>query len=297
MTVEVLVPHICTLGEGPVWDAENQMICWIDIGKKQIHQYATINQVHQILSIDEIPGAIAICTNGDFIAGLSNGFAFVDRNNGQIKPINNPEAHLSGNRFNDGKCDPAGRFWVGTMAFNEVTGAGNLYRIDEDLTPDLMIIGVTISNGLAWSPDGGIFYYIDTPTREVVAYDYDILRGNITNKRTIITIPENEGYPDGMTIDTEGMLWIAHWDGWQISRWDPQTGKKLLSIPFPAARITSCTFGGNDLRDLYITSAGIDLTAEQQANQPLAGSLFVIRNCGYQGLPAALFRCDKSPQQ
>lgn len=293
MTVEVAVPHICTLGEGPVWDLRTQSICWIDIIRKEIHEYLPAEKIFKTLSLNEMPGAVAICTDGNFIAALAGGFAFIDRISGDVSRFNNPEDDLPGNRFNDGKCDPAGRFWAGSMALDEETGAGSLYRLGDGFLSEVVLTDVTISNGLAWSPDGRIFYYIDTPTREVVAYDYDTVNGNISNKRTIITVPEAEGYPDGMTIDNEGMLWIAHWDGWQVSRWDPQTGAKLTSISLPAARITSCTFGGDDLRDLYITSAGIGLTPEQQAAQPLAGSLFVIPNCGYQGLAADLFYYDK----
>jgi sugar lactone lactonase YvrE len=123
----------------------------------------------------------------------------------------------------------------------------------------------------------------------VVAYDFDISTGTISNKRIAVNIPPTEGFPDGMTIDTEGMLWIGHWDGWQVARWNPLTGEKLLSISLPAARITSCTFGGDDLRDLYITSARVGLTEQQLAEQPLAGSLFVINSCGFQGMPAVEF--------
>jgi sugar lactone lactonase YvrE len=143
---------------------------------------------------------------------------------------------------------------------------------------------------MAWSSDYKTFYYIDTPTCEVVAYDFDLLTGNIGNKRVVIRIPPQEGFPDGMTIDNEGMLWIAHWDGWQVSRWNPNKGKKLLSIPLPVAQITSCTFGGDNLQDLYITSARVNLTEEQLKQQPLAGSLFVLRNSGFHGTPSFEFK-------
>jgi sugar lactone lactonase YvrE len=132
-------------------------------------------------------------------------------------------------------------------------------------------------------------YYIDTPTFEVVAYQFDAITGNISNKKVVIQIPKEDGYPDGMTIDTEGMLWIAHWDGWQVTRWNPFTGVKLSFIPMPVAKITSCCFGGPDLKDLFITSASKGLSEKALLEQPEAGSLFVIRNCGYQGIPAFQF--------
>ena len=121
------------------------------------------------------------------------------------------------------------------------------------------------------------------------SFDFDVKTGDIGNRRVVVSIPEKEGFPDGMTIDREGKLWIAHWEGWQVARWDPETGKKLMSIQLPVARITCCTFGGENLQDLYITSAKVGLTAQQLEKQPLAGSLFVVKNCGYQGLPTVAF--------
>jgi len=233
--------------------------------------------------------AVALCTNGYFLAALKGGLAFINRATGKVKILYHPEVHLPQNRFNDGKCDPAGRFWIGTMAVAETRAAGSLYMVDRDLSHSVKIEGVTISNGMVWSSDHKTFYYIDTPTYEVVAYDYDIETGNITNRQVVVSIPEKEGYPDGMTIDNENMLWIAHWDGWQVARWNPFTGEKLLSIPLPTARITSCAFGGDDLQDLYITSASIGLTEKQLEEQPLAGSLFVVENCGFQGVETYLF--------
>ncbi|HET7003292.1 MAG TPA: SMP-30/gluconolactonase/LRE family protein, partial [Puia sp.] len=157
------------------------------------------------------------------------------------------------------------------------------------------IAPVSISNGMAWSLDRRLFYYIDTPTLTVVAYDFDEITAEIKNKRIAIRIQEDEGSPDGMTIDNEGMLWIAHWDGWQISRWNPLTGKKLLSILLPVARVTSCCFGGENFQDLYVTSAKTGLTAGELHDQPLAGSLFIIRDIGYHGLP--LFEFDADTKQ
>src|SRR5262249_31829725 len=134
--------------------------------------------------------------------------------------------------------------------------------------------------------------YIDTPTQEVVAYDFNLETGKIKNKRSVIKIPEREGSPDGMTIDSDDMLWVAHWGGWQVSRWNPSTGEKLFHFELPAAKITSCTFGGEFFQDLYITSAKVDLNETALRAQPLAGSLFVVRNCGFSGLPATEYKCN-----
>jgi sugar lactone lactonase YvrE len=285
----VVSPHRSWLAEGPVWDAKRGAIYWVDILNGHIHEVNLARNQHHTLAVKELVGAVALCTNGDLLAALQSGLALVKKESGDIKLLHNPESHLPDNRFNDGKCDPAGRFWVGTMAMSEAAGAGSLYMFEKDLACSLKLQGLTISNGMAWSPDHKTFYCIDTPTLEVLAFDYDVNTGGISNKRVAVSIPEEEGFPDGMTIDRQGKLWIAHWDGWQLARWDPQTGKKLVSIPMPVSRVTSCTFGGANLQDLYITSARKGLTDQQLKEQPLAGSLFVIENCGYQGLPAVEF--------
>lgn len=288
-TYQVVTPQLCSLGEGPVWDAATQTICWVDILRGQIHQFSLARQHLRTLEVGELVGTVALCTNGEFIAAMQSGLAFIDRGTGERRFICAPEVHLPGNRFNDGKCDPANRFWVGSMALSEVASAGNLYMIGKDLSYTLKIPGVSVSNGLAWSPDHRTLYYIDTPTREVMAYDFNLATGAISRGRPVIQVDAAEGFPDGMTIDTEGMLWIAHWDGWQVSRWDPHTGEKLESFELPAARITSCTFGGPNLTDLYVTSASIGLSEEELARQPLAGALFVINNSGFQGMEAHSF--------
>jgi sugar lactone lactonase YvrE len=286
---ETVIDHRCLLGEGPVWDPKRKTICWIDILSGIIHQYSPGQRKHNTFEIHQMIGSIAFCTDGNYIAALQNGFAFIDRETGEIKMITDPEAHLPNNRFNEGKCDPAGRFWAGTMAFSELPGSGNLYVMHKDLSEVKKIEDVTVSNGMAWSADYKTFYYIDSPTRRVVAYDYDNPSGHISNKRTIIKIARQEGFPDGMTIDNEGMLWIAHWGGWQVSRWDPKSSEKLCSIKMPVAKVTSCTFGGEDFTDLYITSAKIGLTENELIEQPLAGSLFVLPNSPFKGTSAFEF--------
>ena len=285
----VVVEHYCLLGEGPVWDAKKQVVCWVDILNGAIHGYAPKNKVHTTILLNQLIGAFAFCNDGNFIAALQNGFAFIDKASGEINMIEDPEAHLPGNRFNDGKCDPAGRFWAGTMALTEEAGAGSVYTIEKNVGVTKKINNVSISNGMVWSADHTTLYYIDSPSFKVVAYDYDTTTGHISNERTIITISAADGVPDGMTIDTEGMLWIAHWDGWQVTRWNPATGEKLFHFTLPVGRVTSCTFGGQSLEDLYITSARVGLTDEALKSQPLAGALFVIPNCGFKGLPAFEF--------
>jgi sugar lactone lactonase YvrE len=288
--MEVVHPdHQCLLGEGPLWDANRKTICWIDIPNGEIHEYSTVGGSFRSLSVSQMIGSIAICKNGDFIAALKNGFGRIDRNTGELKMIADPETSIPGNRFNDGKCDPAGRFWAGTMAHSEEPGKGSLYTLNKDLTVSKKMENISISNGMAWSADHKTMYYIDTPTYTVTALDFDRSSGEISNRRIVVRVPRENGSPDGMTIDSMGMLWIAHWDGWQVSRWNPATGKKMETFHLPVARITSCVFGGEELQDLYISTARIGIPEDQLIKQPLAGSLFVLRNIGYRGLPSFEF--------
>ena len=282
------------LGEGPVWDAANNSILWIDIMGCAIHELNMKSNALRSISTPSMIGSFALCTDGNILAAMQDGFSFVDRITGAVRLIENPEAALPDNRFNDGKTDPAGRFWAGSMSLTGETGTGSLYMLDSNLTINKKIENVSISNGLCWSLDNRFFYYIDTPTMEVVRFDYDIATGEISNKTTVITIPAKEGYPDGMTIDSEGMLWIAHWEGWQVARWDPSSGNKIDSIHLPVSLVTSICFGGENMDDMFITSARVGLTDEQLAEEPLAGSSFIISKTSFKGFTFPAFNL---PQQ
>ncbi len=290
MKPKILLACNCLLGEGPIWDSNSNILSWVDILKGNIHEYTLTNKVHSIIPVNDMVGAIAHCENGNYLAALKEGLAYVKRDRHEIKYLVNPEKQLPNNRFNDGKCDSSGRFWVGSMSLDEEPKAGALYSFRNPGDVVKQINDVTISNGMAWTADSKTMYFIDTPTREVCAFDFDIVSARLFNKRIVITIPEKEGYPDGMTIDREGNLWIAHWDGWQITQWNPEKGMKLNSIKLPVAKITSCTFGGKDLSNLYITSARVGLSSREIKQQPLAGSVFVIENTEYQGFESSKFK-------
>ena len=290
MNPEVVCEKVSELGEGPLWDPSRKLICWVDILNGHIHEWSPVSKTLNTLQVGQMIGAMAICNDGNYIAAIKEGFGFVNPKTGEVEMIENPEGHLPGNRFNDGKCDPAGRFWAGTMPLSEDKPSGSLYMIASDRSAVKREGAITISNGLAWSLDHKVLYFIDTPTLEVVGYDFDMENGNITNKRTIINIPKEEGFPDGMTIDNEGMLWIAHWGGWQVTRWNPSTGKKLSAIKLPVSNVTSCIFGGESMKDLYITSARKGLSVAELEKQPLAGSLFVIKESGFTGVEAYKFK-------
>jgi sugar lactone lactonase YvrE len=286
--IETVVDHRCILGEGPVWDHRQNRLLWVDIIEGHIHQFIPSTNVFTTFVVGEMIGAVAL-SEQRLIAATESGFSFIDLENEVVESIIDPEEHMAGNRFNDGKCDPAGRFLAGTLPLKEDHPGGSLYTLHPNLSVEKKIDNVSISNGMAWSVDHTTFYFIDSPTLQVVSYSYDVETGALSNRKVIIKMDASEGFPDGMTIDTDGMLWIAHWGGWKVARWNPFTGKKLVQINMPVSQVTSCTFGGENFDDLYITSASIRLTKEQLEKEPLAGSLFVIKNCGYKGMPAFEF--------
>ena len=262
------------LAEGPCWDADKQLLYWVDIIGKKVHIYDPESKTDKSVSVPGRVGTVVPRKSGGFVIAMENGFYFMDEKAGSLTLIAQAESGLPQNRFNDGKCDPAGRFWAGTMNTEERKGTGSLYCMGADLQARKVFGDVKVSNGITWSPDFKTMYYIDSPTREVAAFDFDTDTGNISNKRVVVRIPEGGGVPDGMTSDVEGMLWVAQWDGWQVSRWNPNTGELLQTVPIPAARVSSCVFGGPNLDELYITTARHRLDDARLAEQPLAGEVF-----------------------
>ena len=275
------------LGEGPVW--HDGKLLWVDIEGCKAFSHDPATGIDHAIELPERIGCIwPSSTKGKLLCGLQSGLAFLDPATGELDPVADPESDLPRTRFNDGKCDPRGRFWAGTMDMEETAALGSLYMLDEQQNVTRQWQGVTVSNGLAWDPDGQTVYYIDSPTREVAAFDYDPATGAMSNRRIAIPIPEGEGFPDGMTIDTEGKLWIALWQGWGVVRYDPKTGERLSKIELPVEKVTSCTFGGPGCDELYITTARIHLDDRALASQPLAGALFKI-DPGAKGLPTVPF--------
>jgi len=276
------------LGEGAIWHPDEQVLYWIDITGKKLHRYDPEKNDNTTLEMDGMIGTV-IPDYGKYsvVVALETGIKGVLPDGSMELLAAYPANEPSGNRFNDGKCDPAGRFWVGTMSKKETKGAGNLYCFDgKDLV--LKESPVSISNGIAWSKDGKTMYYIDTPEQVVFAYDFDLATGNIKNRRIAFKVPEINGYPDGMTIDSDGNLWIAHWNGAAVICYDPHTGKEMHKIKVRALNVTSCSFGGKDLKTLYITSARQGLTEQQLKEYPLSGKLFSVE-CDSKGIPAYSF--------
>jgi sugar lactone lactonase YvrE len=288
LTAELVVDGRWELGEGPIWDTQTGSLVWVDIMGQQVLRHRPGDERAFALPTPLDVGAVAVRQGGGLIAALADGFWTTEPESEEWVRHRPVEADQPDLRFNDGKCDPAGRFLAGSMAYDKRTGAGALYRLDPDGTVEQLLDGVTISNGLAWSPDGGTLYYIDTPLRRVDAFDYDLATGRLSNRRPHITFPaELAGNPDGMTIDTDGGLWVAMWTGWGVHRYAPD-GTLDLIVDVPASHVTSAIFGGPDLTDLYITCAWSELTDEERAEQPHAGSLFGIRT-GFRGYPPAEF--------
>jgi sugar lactone lactonase YvrE len=289
MQPKLLLDARAYLGEGPSWDASRSCLYWVNIPAGEVHIFSPHNQRDEIIHLGEPVGCIAPSRNGEeLVVALRSGFATLNLSTQTLTRLLGPEKHLPGNRFNDGKCDPAGRFLAGTMDDSEKAATGSLYSFSADGTLKTLLSGLHISNGLTWSPDQRVFYFIDTPTRQVTAYDYDLAIGALANPRPVINVPPALGWPDGMTSDSEGMLWVAMWGGAKLTRWNPASGQLMEVIPIPALNVTSCTFGGADLSDLYITSARKGLDEAQLAEYPLSGGLFCVR-MKYCGLPSFIF--------
>jgi len=267
MKTQLLLDAKATLGEGPAWDEKTQSLYWVDILQKKIYCGTEL-----LANLDTLVGCLAPSADENLILGLERGiatFEILPRREHSLASIDEPRS----NRVNDGKCDPAGRFLFGTMDTLERQASGALYSFDGK-TITRLLSGIRISNGLAWSPDYKTFYYIDTPTREISAFDYDLPSGQIANPRSAIRLPESFGFPDGMTSDTQGNLWVACWGGAQVTRWNPRTGELLERLSVPALHTSSCVFGGKNRNELYVTSARAGMSELELKKYPLSGGLF-----------------------
>ncbi len=285
MNLKLVCDAKAALAEGPVWDTVKGCLYWVDILGQKLHiHYPNEPESDKTIECTPYVSSVVPRLSGGLVITLQNGFHTFDPDTNEISLLAEMEEALTDNRFNDGKCDPAGRFLAGTMSMKDKPSKGALYCLDTDHSVKPLLSEVSISNGLAWSSDNKIMYYIDTPTQQVVAFDYEIETGAISERRVAVEI-SYPGFPDGMTIDSEGMIWVAHWGGWCVTRWNPFTGQQLASIPVPASQVTSCTFGGPNLDKLYISTARIGLSEDELAKQPHAGGIFCA-DLGIRGTPA-----------
>jgi len=290
VSAELIYQTHTLIGEGSIWDVENQLLYWVDIMRNQVYAFNPENCSNTGYDVKENVGTVVLREKGGLMLALEGGFAGLDLQTGMVEKIIDPEAHLADNRFNDGKCDPRGRFWAGTMAYDSKHGAGSLYCMETDLTVSKKIENVTISNGLVWNGAQSTFHYIDTRAYSVDAYDYQPESGAISNKRSLIQFPVGGPGPDGMAIDEEDFLWVALYGGSRVVRIHPQSGEIVYQVLIPGAKqITSCAFGGRDLNQLYITSAAQKLSEDALKEQPHAGGLFRV-TVPFKGVPSAKFK-------
>ena len=287
-SAELVLDAQAALGEGAIWDADRRFLYWVDILGCQVHIYDPVTRQDQVIDVGQYVGTIVPRRSGGVMLALHHGFASLDLETGQVEIVVEPKESLPGNRFNDGKCDPAGRFWAGTLALDGTPNVASLYRLDADMSVHKMLGEVTCSNGIVWTLDNRTMYYIDTGLRRVDAFDYDHETGSISGRRAAFEVPTEMGYPDGSTLDSEGMLWVALWQGGAVSRWNPVTGELLQVVKVPAPNVTSCAFSGPNLDQLYITTARNGLGENALAEHPLAGGLFCAE-VGVAGLPAVGF--------
>lgn len=282
MEVEHLLSVNNWLGEGPLWSAVEQALYWVDIRSQRIERFQPASKHRQSWQMEQAVTAIGFRQAGGFVAATDRGFALWDGNSTTLTLLTNPEQDRPFFRFNDGKVDPAGRFWAGSMYAGPAQNPrpdGRLFRLDEYGQVSLQGSGYTISNGMGWSPDNRYFYFTDTLRKTILRFDYDPSTGEICNPQPLVQDLAEPGYPDGMTVDTDGCLWSARWGGWKVIRYDSQ-GKKMGEIALPVEQPSSCVFGGPNFETLYVTSAWEDLSPEARAAQRMAGDLFCIHGCG-----------------
>lgn len=288
LQAELVLNVQAALGEGPHWDQEEGKLYWVDVEGKQLRSYDSSAHSEIIYSFETMVSAVIPSMDGGWVLAMQDGI-YSFRSGHPLELLSLVESEIPGNRLNDAKCDRTGRLWFGTMSMDFSPGAGSLYVLQTDGKVQRVLSGIGCSNGIAWDDERGLMYYIDTLSRCVSAFDWHENNIKLSGRRTVVQIPASSGYPDGMTIDSDGMLWIAHWGGGCVSRWNPDTGQQIATVEVPARHVTSCTFGGKELDELYITTARPPTNESETLRFPLAGGLFKV-NPGATGVPANRFR-------
>jgi sugar lactone lactonase YvrE len=306
---EVVAAAGAELGERPVWDPSTGCLIWVDINAGELHQLGAV-RVGEVpvdaVRVDVGPGAAGVGDSviaragvpvgaaapragGGYVLAAADGFRLIGADGAAFGPPVRPRGMPDNVRFNDGACDPAGRFWAGTKATDGQAGTGSLYRLDRDGSVTEVFGGVTESNGLGWSPDATVFYYTDSGEAQsrVRAFSFDLLTGELAGERDLIAFAPGEGMADGLVVDADGCLWIAMWDGGCVRRYSPQ-GELIGQYPVPVSRPTCPGFGGPDLDELYVTTAWEGLQADRREAEPLAGCVLRARP-GARGLAMASY--------
>jgi sugar lactone lactonase YvrE len=291
MKAELVQDARAEIGEGPIWDERSGRLHWVDIRAGLVHRWSPADSSDLVLQVGQPVGSLALGAQGGLVLALRDGFALIPAGAEDVEQLIPVEQENSGTRMNDGRCDPAGRFWAGTMSSENVPGVGSLYRLEQvsgAFRVQRIFGGLTIANGIDWSPDGRRMYYIDSPTQRVDVFDIAMESGEVSNRRGFLEIPAAEGLPDGMVVDADGGIWIALFRTGRLRRYSPDA-RITHEIEVPVTLVTSAAFGGPDLADLYITTARHRLTPEQRREQIHAGSLFCCRP-GVAGRPSFRFR-------
>jgi len=278
--VEQITDVVADHGEGPVWSARWGGLRWVDMLAGDVLSLRADGGVER-RHVGEVAAALRPRRAGGAVLGIERGFA-LEEPDGAVRPHGEVWSDPSV-RMNEGGCDPDGRFYCGSMAYDQRPGAASLYRLDPDGSVGVVLEGVTISNGLDFSPDGALAYYVDTPTRRIDCFDYDAERG-LTGRRAFVSLPEGVGFPDGLTVDAEGGVWVALYDGGAVRRYG-RDGELDVVVEIGARKVTACAFGGDGRRELYVTTSRENLAPGED---PAAGSLFRVVP-GVIGLPVREF--------
>ena len=264
------------LGEGVIWDAAGAAVWWTDIEGSILYRYCPQNQQLDEWALPERLGSFALVTNSDqLICGFASGFAYYNPVTGAIQWLSKIEQNTMGTRLNDGRADRQGRFWAGSMVESGEQGAGALYCLDHQLQLSRQVSGLSISNGLCWSPGSSVMYHTDTPSRRIYRYDFDAASGAISNQ-TVLLRTERGCFPDGSTVDAGGYIWSAQWAASRVVRYSPK-GEIDFILPLPVSQPTCAAFGGPDLNMLFITTAYQGMTPETRKAEPEAGNLFIFQ--------------------
>jgi sugar lactone lactonase YvrE len=271
------IPAQCFLGESPYWSLERQSFFWVDIENGKLFEHHIKSGNTKTYTFPHRLAVVLEGKDGKLILGLDRKLASFDLETEELTWLLEVESDLPLNRFNDGKCDAKGRLWIGTLSTKFTQGSGALYKVGKDLKPDIQLNQLTISNGMAWTADNRTFYFIDTPTRHIKAFHLELESGKIEFDRIAVEIPEELGFPDGMCIDQEGMLWVAHYGGSGVYRWNPTTGELIEKVELPVPNITSCAFGGENMDKLLITTAQENLSEAQLKEFPMSGDVFLVK--------------------
>jgi sugar lactone lactonase YvrE len=273
-TLGLAVDARATLGEGPRWDTDRELLWWVDILEGAIHAYRPSNGGRRTIDVGGLVGAVALERGGELIAVMADRLLIVHPGTGSSEELVRfePDPSL---RSNDAMCDPVGRLWVDRTARDETPGAASLVRVDVDLSIEVALDGLTMANGMDWSPDGRTMYFVDSDWGEIRAYTFDLEAGRMGDERTLARLP-GDGVPDGLTVDADGCIWVAQWGSSRVLRIGPD-GSVLGQVRLPVTQVSSCAFGGPDLEDLFITTAREKLTPDDLEQQPQAGGLWRCR--------------------